>query len=207
MIEVTRSTRNLTWRVALVSAVLTASLAACSSGAGAADPTDVADQVASPTAAVMPSEPRGSEPSNPPESKAPPSSESDEAVPPLPDVPVDASLTPVSASNPSSDAKSALDRCSRPGARVAGMAHLKSAREVQKYTRTNGNEPELRIDMPVWVVQLEGLVNYRSGPAFNPLCVVREDGMRLIYLPYGSPGHPPMPDFPGPEAALPPLAP
>jgi hypothetical protein len=91
------------------------------------------------------------------------------------------------------------------------MAKLASARDVQKYMLTNGREPELQDDTPVWVVQLKGSIEYRWGTAFNPVCVVKDDGTRWIFLPYGgatrSGPWSPLPEVVGPELALPSLAP
>lgn len=130
-------------------------------------------------------------------------------APPLPDVPLDTNLVPVSRSNPSPEAKTALELCVRPGDEVAGMARLASARDVQKYMLTNGREPELQVGVPVWVVQLRGAITYPFGTVLNPVCVVK-DGDATIYLPYGSAdasGWSPPSDFVGPRFALPPLAP
>jgi hypothetical protein len=135
------------------------------------------------------------------------------AMPDLPDVPIDRTLTPVSRSNPSEEAKAALDRCVKPEemSLVVGMARLPSARDVRRYTLTNGNEPELQDEVPVWAVQLKGEVWYRFGTVFHPLCVVK-NGEALLFAPYGgrhqdgSVWYPPA-DFTPPILALPPLAP
>ena len=133
------------------------------------------------------------------------------AAPDLPNVPVDASLTAVSRSNPGRDAQAVIDLCVRPGDldAIAGMAQLPSAQDVKKYMLTNGHEPELKDDVPVWMVQFKGPIKYRWGTAFNPVCVVK-DGISTIYVPYGTAEHPDesVPsDFKEATLALPPLAP
>lgn len=132
-------------------------------------------------------------------------------VPTLPAVPVDASLVAVSRSTPSAEAEEALNLCVRPQdyAAVAGMARLANGGEVKKYMLTNGAEPELEVDAPVWMVQLKGPIHYRWGTPFNPVCVVI-DGVPTIYVPYGSverPDTPAPPDFVAPKLALPPMVP
>lgn len=140
-----------------------------------------------------------------------PSAATAAGAPLLPEVPVDTTLTPVSRSAPSPEAKAAMDLCLRAGelAAVAGMARLASARDVKNYMLTNGNEPELQADVPVWVIQIKGIWNYRRWDAFNPVCVVK-NGVSMMFAPYGEPELPdwtPPPDFVGPRLALPSLAP
>lgn len=92
------------------------------------------------------------------------------------------------------------------------MAKLASAREVRRYTYTNGNEPELQDNVPVWAIQLRGAITFRAWTEFNPLCVVK-NGTRIIFAPYGGEGPngiwlpPDDAGFKLPELALPPLAP
>jgi hypothetical protein len=133
-------------------------------------------------------------------------------TPALPNVPVDTTLAAVSLGEVDGDAQTAFDLCvsADDRSKVAGMAKM-SARSVRRYTRTNGNEPELQDETSVWVVQLRGAVTYRSGVVLNPLCVVKA-GQPIIYAPYGGLTREgavwtPQPDFPGPELALPSLAP
>lgn len=134
------------------------------------------------------------------------------AEPELPVAPVDPDLTPVSLSHLSVAAKAAFDLCVLPdqAPAVVGMALLPSARDVRKYMLTNGNEPELQDDVPVWVVQLKGPVTYRFGTVFHPLCVVK-GGERFVFAPYGGEGRDgrwaPPDTFTPPQFALPPLAP
>lgn len=133
---------------------------------------------------------------------------------PLPAVPVDQSLVAVSRSAPNAAAKAALDLCVRPDdmPRVVGMALLASARDVRKYMLTNGNEPELQEDVPVWMIQLEGPVRYRTWTVVHPVCVVKGSA-RYIFAPYGGEGPngvwSPSADlgFTPPQLALPSMAP
>jgi len=131
-------------------------------------------------------------------------------APDMPAAPVDSSLAPVSMSNPPADAKTALDACVRPGDTVAGMARLASARDAHKYMLSNGREPELQADVPVWMVQLSGVWTFRGRTAFNPVCIVI-NGEATFYAPYGTvsdgPNWSPPSDFVAPALALPPLAP
>jgi hypothetical protein len=127
-------------------------------------------------------------------------------------LPVDPALTPVSRSNPGPEAKAALELCVRPDelALVVGMALLPSAREVGRYMLSNGKEPELQDDAPVWLVQLEGPVTYRFGTVFHPTCMVKK-GEPTLFMAYGGSQDgatwtPPV-DFTPATRALPPLAP
>ena len=127
----------------------------------------------------------------------------------LPDVPVDSTLEAVSKTNPDADAAAALDQCVRPGDidKVVGMAHI-PARDVHRFTLTNGKEPELETDALVWAIQLKGGIHSSFGVMLDPLCVVLR-GEPIQFVPYGLVGEP----FAVPEgfveavAALPSLAP
>ena len=112
-------------------------------------------------------------------------------VPALPVAPVDATLIAISKSSMGPDAKSAFDLCVRPGdeTSVAGMALVPSAHRVRSYMLTNGNEPELQDDSPVWVIQFHGVIAVRSGLALNPVCVVK-NGEATVFMPYGLAGDP-----------------
>jgi hypothetical protein len=128
----------------------------------------------------------------------------------MPIVPVDTSLTAVSLSNPPAGAKEALAMCVRPEDldKVAGMAQL-PAKEVRRFTLTNGNEPELQTDKLVWAIQMKGSSASRTGvDVIDPLCVVI-DGISHKYVPYGGVDGKFVPpaDFVPATAALPPLAP
>ncbi len=128
----------------------------------------------------------------------------------MPDVPVDPTLDAVSKSAPSNDAAKAMGLCLREGEldQVTGMAEL-PARDVHRFTLTNGKEPELQKESLAWAIQLKGHFWTRRGDeVIDPLCVV-VDGIPLHYAPYGHVGErfvPPS-DFLPPEAALPSLAP
>jgi hypothetical protein len=86
--------------------------------------------------------------------------ESWEPAPPSPSsVPIDETLTPISASSPSKDAKEALDLC---GAyqfgltSVAGMAYLEHVDDARKYARLSPRVPELALDAGAWMIQFRG---------------------------------------------------
>ena len=107
-------------------------------------------------------------------------------------------------------ALTALDQCVRAEDRgkIVGMAQL-PARDVHRFTYTNGNEPELQTDELVWAIQMEGqFLSRRGGQTIDPLCVVI-DGAPITYAPYGQVGETfePPSDFAPPIAALPTLAP
>ena len=131
-------------------------------------------------------------------------------APALPAAPVDPGLAAVSKSSPTADAKAALDACVRPGDTAVGMARLASARDAHKYMLSNGREPELQADVPVWMVQLSGAWTFRGRTAFNPVCIVM-NGEATFYAPYGTaadgPNWSPPSDFVAPSLALPSLAP
>jgi hypothetical protein len=103
-----------------------------------------------------------------------------------------------------------LDQCVRAEDRdkILGMAQL-PARDVHRFSYTNGNEPELQTDTLVWAIQLKGAFPARrGGDVIDPLCVVVA-GVPYMYAPYGSVGETFVPpaDFVPPVAALPSLAP
>jgi len=123
--------------------------------------------------------------------------------------PIDASLAPVARSNPGPEAQAAIDACNLDPARITGMAKVADARDLPKYVRLTGREPELREAKPVWVITYSGRFTIRTIWADDPTCVVL-DGEPILFLTgdYGrgdSVAHPlPVPD---PPLALPPLAP
>lgn len=126
------------------------------------------------------------------------------------DLPVDPSLTPVSRSSPTLDAKAAIALCLGDSSldQVAGMAQL-PGNEVRRFMFTNGKEPSLQTDDLVWAIQLKTSLTVLVGPpVVDPLCVVI-GGTRTFYAPYGTVAgaFSPPPDFVWPISALPPLAP
>ena len=102
-------------------------------------------------------------------------------------LPVDASLTPVSRSNPAPGARGALDACGitnftpdTPGNaiefldaldQVAGMALLPSARRANDFAPF-GPAPELKTDDPVWIIQMGGWITFSGDKLESPTCVV-----------------------------------
>lgn len=145
-------------------------------------------------------------------------SESLPPVRPLPSAPIDETITPVSKSNPGPAAAAALKACGvdRPSrlSSIAGMGLVDHARDVPRYARMFGTEPQLNTDAPAWVVQLAGRIDYAQRWADNPVCVVI-DGQPWTFAPeaYGGPdaesGRPafnPNPSIaPDPPFRLPPL--
>ena len=131
-------------------------------------------------------------------------------------VPVDMAIQPVSISSPTADAASVLKSCGLTTtdrqALVAGMGLVPHAKDVPKYIRAFGTEPELQSDKPVWVVQFKGRIDMGPGDwADNPVCVVVTGQPPVWYEPeaYGSAMASIVPDRTGapPVAALPSLAP
>lgn len=95
---------------------------------------------------------------------------------PPPSPPVDTSITAVSASHPSSEAKSALEAC---GAydlgldHVAGMGELASGTDAPRFGLSI-NAPELHTSSPAWLIQFRGDVpQLMAGQSWiDPICTV-----------------------------------
>jgi hypothetical protein len=131
---------------------------------------------------------------------------------------VDTTIEAVSASHPSASAAEALESCGITGEygvgtdKVAGMGHLERARDAPRYVNLTGKEPEIQVDKPAWVIQLQGEVVLPRGfgTALDPTCVVI-DGVHYLFMtgPYTTNGEttqPLQPERP-PDLLLPPLAP
>ncbi len=141
-------------------------------------------------------------------------------VRPLPSAPIDGTIEPVSRSNPDPAAADALKGCGvdRPPRldSVVGMGRVQRARDIPRYARMFGTEPELQTDAPAWVVQLAGRIEYAGYWADNPVCVVIGN-QHWTFAPeaYGGPnaetgqeGFNPNPSIaPDPPFRLPPLEP
>jgi hypothetical protein len=128
--------------------------------------------------------------------------------------PVDASLVPVSRSDPGPEAAAVLALCEAAGfdpSGIGGMAMLPSARDLPTYVRLTGQEPEIHLDRPAWVAAYSGRMTLPRGLGWadDPTCVVI-DGGRFVFL-TGDHGRGDVTiaalDVPRPELALPPLAP
>ncbi|HWP62151.1 MAG TPA: hypothetical protein VNO86_01625 [Candidatus Binatia bacterium] len=130
---------------------------------------------------------------------------------PAPSRPVDSSLTPVSRSNPSPEAQAAIELCGLDPTFVSGMAKVPKARDLPKYVRLTGKEPEIQVDEPAWVITYSGrvILPRALGWADDPICVV-VDGVRTVFLSgrhgRGDLESAPLP-IPDPPFALPTLAP
>ena len=130
--------------------------------------------------------------------------------------PVDATIVPISRSNPSPAAKQAMDACQIEALgtnAVAGAGLVPSASRVRDYAGLTGREPELATSAPAWVFQISGPVpQLLAGETWiDPICVVidgapgwwatgdvvMQNGTRVTPLPIPS----------APIYALPPLAP
>jgi hypothetical protein len=107
-----------------------------------------------------------------------------------------------------------LDLCEAAGfdvSGISGMAMLPSASDIPKYARLTGQEPELRIDGPAWVVAYSGRMTLPRGLGWadDPTCVVI-GGERFVFM-TGDHGRGDVTfgalDVPEPELSLPPLAP
>lgn len=124
-------------------------------------------------------------------------------------LPIDTSLTPISKSSPTKEARDALDQCwGFDDDHIAAAALISSATDAYKYAPFMGVEPELQTKDPVWVVQYRGEWDFRGRVAPDPTCVV-VDGIGTVFLTHGQVGQeepvltPPIP----PSLALPPLGP
>ena len=167
--------------------------------------------------------PQGAVPGTP-GGTAPPPAMATETLPAGP--PVDTTIEPVSATAPSPEAAEVLEACQARDFgldRVAGMGLVPRARDVPKYTRLVGVEPEIHTDRPAWVITFRGILRLgargsalrggRRDPVYaaDPTCVVI-DGVPFFYLtgPAGTdPDNltvPPI-EVGEPSLALPPLAP
>lgn len=92
------------------------------------------------------------------------------------------------------------------------MGLVAHAKDVPRYIRAFGTEPELQSDSPAWVVQFKGRIDMGPGDwADNPVCLVVSGQPPVWYEPegYGSATATFTPVTIGnaPVAALPSLAP
>lgn len=121
-------------------------------------------------------------------------------------LPIDTSLATLSRSHLSPETQAALNLCVPPSSegRIVGGALLPSAHDVAKYMPTNGNEPELQADRPVWLFQLSGAFTVRFSMV-DPLCMVR-GSEPVWFAPYDVNGNPvPFGGMRLPTLALPPI--
>jgi hypothetical protein len=96
--------------------------------------------------------------------------------------------------------------------RVAGMGEIGDAREAPRYVNLTGQEPEIQVSEPAWLIQLQGEIPLPRGlgTAIDPTCVVI-DGVNYLFMtgPYTADGKTYAPLVPAspPDLLLPPLAP
>jgi hypothetical protein len=132
--------------------------------------------------------------------------------------PIDPSITPVSRSQPSTDAKAAMTACgvfdnTIGMAKVSGMGQIAHASDAIKYAPFVGTEPILQVSAPAYLIQFRGAIPIPLGheTATDPVCVY-VDGEPQLYLtggyaPDNGPIVTPLPAHGSPVFALPPLAP
>jgi hypothetical protein len=136
--------------------------------------------------------------------------------------PIDASIVPVSASHPSSDAAAALEACGflTPGGNgigyslgiVSGMGLVSPGRNANFYAPI-GNTPEVKTDAPLWVITTSGRVDLvLAGTLIDGTCIVAPGSTNPLWLatgPFVSDNGVSSTPMPQPPAVrrLPPLAP
>lgn len=131
--------------------------------------------------------------------------------------PVDSTIAAVSATQPTADAAEVLELCQvgEPQLKdVAGMGLVPSAREIPKYVRLVGVEPELQTDSAAWVVAFEGeLAQPMSHEVWVDATCIVIDGVAGFYATGGAREVgsdvlvTPLPVSREPSLALPPLRP
>jgi hypothetical protein len=140
------------------------------------------------------------------------------AARPVTELPVDASIEPVSLSDPSSEAADALRICqvgdTIGSEMVSGMGRIDHARDAVRYVSLTGLEPEIQTDAPAWIVTFKGEVPMpKSGEIWaDPTCiVVKGDGGFYATGPVkilaSAVTVTPLPAKQKPDLALPPLLP
>lgn len=136
--------------------------------------------------------------------------------------PIDPSIRPVSRGNPEPEAKAALESCQLvDDARldtISGMGFIPRSEDLPRYINITGAEPEIQSDGGVWAIVLKGeLPQPMSHEVWLDATCVIIDGEQGYFATGGAyrvledgsfgPFLPPMQANPGPEWALPPLAP
>lgn len=136
--------------------------------------------------------------------------------------PVDPSIAPVSRSKPSAEARKALDACqildNKLLDQVIGMGLVPRATDLPRYVNIPATQYEIQTDSDAWTIALRGEVpQLKIGEVWiDPTCVniggqqgwFATGPVRKV-LQGGEPGPliPPSTLTPGPDLALPPLAP
>lgn len=125
---------------------------------------------------------------------------------------IDTTLQSISRSNPTKEAKAAMDQCwGLDDSHVVGAALVPEASDAAKYAPFVATQSELKSDAPVWIVQYEGDWNFRGHVSHDPTCMV-VDGVGFFFVTHGGVGSDGQVTEPfaapiSPTLALPPLAP
>jgi hypothetical protein len=120
-------------------------------------------------------------------------------------VPGDAQrLQPVSLGHPTSEERDVIAKCGvdQHSSQVIGMGLVQRAKDLPRFVRLTGAEPEIQTDKPAWAVAYGGQMSLatrgHAGSVFSdPICVVIDDDTFWF-----------VPELPAsPVESLPPLAP
>lgn len=132
---------------------------------------------------------------------------------PVDALPLDPAVKPVSISNANADEQRAMDMCisfSFTTDDVVGMGKIPHARDAYKYVPLTGREPDLKNDLPVWIVAFKGILRMPRGGelAIDPICLLTElEPGPMFMLPWGTVGHPDSLEHLERKYRLPPLLP
>lgn len=91
---------------------------------------------------------------------------------------MDASIAPVSVSDPSAEAAEALRLCqvldNYGSAKISGMGKIAHARDAVRYAAFTGLEPEIKTDAPAWLVTFKGELAMPMSREIwiDPTCIV-----------------------------------
>lgn len=102
------------------------------------------------------------------------------ARPTSPALPVDGSITPVSASNPGEEAAKVLTKCNIGDqielGKVTGMGKIPQASDLARYVPLTGREPQLKEAGAAWIVTISAELPQPGSTEhwINPTCVVTD---------------------------------
>lgn len=134
---------------------------------------------------------------------------------------MDASITSVSRTSPTAEAREALEACQIGDDQmdqIIGMGLVPRGRDLPRYINISGTEPEIDSDSPAWAITLRGEVPQPTSHEvwIDPTCVIIDGeqgyfatggGYKVLESGKRGPFIPPLETTPGPDLALPPLAP